>query len=219
MPSWSDVVLMSDEAVTSVQLRDSGAALVDSFGVLPYTGRHSDGRWLRRPVLERLADAAAALPRDLVLALNEGWRSPALQEHYFERYRARLAAEHPDADPAVVRRLASRFVSPPEVAPHTAGAAVDVLLLSPEGVVLDVGCPVDASPEASGGRCYTEHPGVTGEAAALRTELVRALSGAGLVNYPTEWWHWSWGDRYWAQATGAAYAVLGPIRREDPAEA
>jgi len=24
------------------------------------------------------------------------------------------------------------------------------------------------------------------------------LAGAGLVNYRTQWWHWSFGDRYWA---------------------
>jgi D-alanyl-D-alanine dipeptidase len=211
--TWDDVVLMSDPAVTSVAVVDSGAPLVDTAGVVAFTGDTDDARFLRQPVLDRLADAAAALPRDLVLALNEGWRPPALQRSYFERYAARLAADRPGTDPAEVHRLASRFISPPEVAPHTAGAAVDVLLTTPEGVVLDVGCPLDASPEESGGRCYTAHPDVTGEAGALRGELVRAMSGAGLVNYPTEWWHWSWGDRYWARATGASYAVLGPVGR------
>ena len=37
------------------------------------------------------------------------------------------------------------------------------------------------------------------------------LGGAGLVNYPTEWWHWSYGDRYWALVTGAAHALYGPV--------
>ena len=39
-----------------------------------------------------------------------------------------------------------------------------------------------------------------------------ALRGAGLVNYPTEWWHWSYGDRYWALLTGAGHALYGPVR-------
>jgi D-alanyl-D-alanine dipeptidase len=30
------------------------------------------------------------------------------------------------------------------------------------------------------------------------------------VNYPTEWWHWSFGDRYWAYATGAGRSHYGP---------
>ena len=37
--------------------------------------------------------------------------------------------------------------------------------------------------------------------------LGEALTSAGMVNYPTEWWHWSYGDRYWAFGTGAAHAV------------
>ena len=37
------------------------------------------------------------------------------------------------------------------------------------------------------------------------------LGGAGLVNYPTEWWHWSYGDRYWALLTGAPAALYGPV--------
>lgn len=207
-------MLMSDDVVTSIAMAESGVRLVDTAEVVPFTGEAAESRLLRQPVLDRLADAAAALPDDLVLALHEGWRPPALQRLYFERYRDHLIDSRPELAADVAHRLASRFVSPPQVAPHTAGAAVDVLLLSPEGAVLDVGCPIDASPEVSGGRCYTGHPDVGGEALLLRRELVRAMSGAGLVNYPTEWWHWSWGDRYWAHVSGASYAVLGPVSPE-----
>jgi D-alanyl-D-alanine dipeptidase len=38
---------------------------------------------------------------------------------------------------------------------------------------------------------------------------------AGLINYPTEWWHWSFGDRYWALLTAAPHALYGPIDREE----
>ena len=37
------------------------------------------------------------------------------------------------------------------------------------------------------------------------------LTWSGFVNYPTEWWHWSYGDRYWALTTGAAAALYGPV--------
>jgi D-alanyl-D-alanine dipeptidase len=46
-----------------------------------------------------------------------------------------------------------------------------------------------------------------------------ALSGAGLVNYPTEWWHWSYGDRYWALVTGAPTTRYGPVRLDAAAAA
>lgn len=211
--TWDDVVLISDDAVTTIPVVERGDALVDSTGTLGWTGPNPDpvARWVRAPLLERLADAAASLPGDLRLGLNEGYRLPAVQARFFERYSARLRRLDPAADEQAVYRLASRFVSPPGFAPHTAGAAADVLLTTPEGDILDVGCPLDATPEESGGRCYTDHPDVTGEALLLRRELVRALSGAGLVNYPTEWWHWSFGDRYWALVTGGPHALFGPV--------
>jgi D-alanyl-D-alanine dipeptidase len=40
------------------------------------------------------------------------------------------------------------------------------------------------------------------------------MTGAGFVNYPSEWWHWSYGDRYWAVVTGEPHAIYGPVEEE-----
>jgi hypothetical protein len=32
----------------------------------------------------------------------------------------------------------------------------------------------------------------------------------GRSNYPQEWWHWSYGDRYWAFQTSAEVTLYGP---------
>ena len=46
--------------------------------------------------------------------------------------------------------------------------------------------------------------------------LAKALHTAGLVNYPTEWWHWSYGDRYWAMASACRYfSKAGEMALED----
>lgn len=73
-----------------------------------------------------------------------------------------------------------------------------------------MGTRVNASPEESDGACYTDAGNISHEARANRRVLGDALTAAGLVNYPTEWWHWSYGDRYWALATGAGSALYGP---------
>jgi D-alanyl-D-alanine dipeptidase len=39
------------------------------------------------------------------------------------------------------------------------------------------------------------------------------MSTAGFLNYPTEWWHFSYGDRYWALDTGEQTAIYGPRDR------
>ena len=35
-----------------------------------------------------------------------------------------------------------------------------------------------------------------------RRRLFWAMSEAGFVNYPGEWWHFCYGERLWAQVTG-----------------
>jgi D-alanyl-D-alanine dipeptidase len=169
---------------------------------------------VRESVASRLLVAATVLPAGLSLVLNEGYRLPSVQRRYFESYAATLAGLDPTLDDAEVHRLASRFVSPPDLAPHTTGAAVDVLLVREDGTPVDVGCPINASPEDSDGRCYTWHPHVTGSALDHRRALVEAMTTAGFVNYPTEWWHWSFGDRYWAMVTGAPAALYGVVEQD-----
>ncbi|BDR54317.1 hypothetical protein KIMH_04280 [Bombiscardovia apis] len=52
-------------------------------------------------------------------------------------------------------------------------------------------------PEAPRNLPYTECPYVSEDAQANRKLLADAMSAAGFVNYPSEWWHWSYGDAYW----------------------
>jgi D-alanyl-D-alanine dipeptidase len=126
-------------------------------------------------------------------------------------YAAQVRAAHPGLPVDELERLTSRFVAPVDVAPHVAGAAVDLTLADACGDDLDLGTPIDATPEQSDGRCYFAAAGIGADARAHRDLLRRVLEGRGLVNYPTEWWHWSFGDRYWALLTGAAHATYGPV--------
>ena len=201
------VLLLSDPRVAAVPLRETGEPLVR----LP---RHlSPGRVpVRRGLADRLALAATRLPAGIGLRVVEGHRSAADQQAIVASYSAELRALHPGIGEAELRVLSSRFVSPLEVAPHVAGAAVDLTLVDACGDDLDLGTPIDATPEQSDGRCWTAADGIGADARAHRDLMAHALGGAGLVNYPTEWWHWSYGDRYWALATGADHALYGPLR-------
>ncbi|MQY12637.1 D-alanyl-D-alanine dipeptidase [Streptomyces sp. RB5] len=217
----SDVVLMSDPRVAAVPVEECGEPLVDLRvdGRLLLDGRKevdSGGAqlWLRRGVLERLVEAQGTLPDGLRLLFVEGYRPPALQRRYFEGYARELREARPEWSAEEVRTAASRYVSPPEIAPHSAGAAVDLTLADGDGRELDLGTRMNANPEESAGACYTAAANISAEAAANRAVLGAALVGAGLVNYPTEWWHWSYGDRYWALGTGAAAACYGPVELE-----
>ncbi|MFF3641607.1 M15 family metallopeptidase [Streptomyces sp. NPDC002564] len=217
---------MADPRVAAIPVRECGERLVDvrrpggaaagrgGRGLLVDARKQegSDARFtlVREGVLHRLLRAEALLPDGLRLLFVEGYRPPWLQRRYFEEYAEQLRALHPDRQDAEIHVAASRYVSPPDIAPHSAGAAVDLTLADADGRELDLGTRMNADPEESRGACYTGADTIGAEARAHRTILGTALTQAGLVNYPTEWWHWSYGDRYWALSSGASSARYGP---------
>ena len=212
----SEIILMSDARVAAIPVEECGEPLVDVSDVLLVDDRKNKDShggaelYLRQGVLDRLLEAQALLPEGLRLLFVEGYRPPALQRRYFEGYGDSLRAANPDWPADRIRTAASRYVSPPEIAPHSAGAAVDLTLADSGGRELDMGTPMNANPEQSDGACYTGADNITAEARAHRAVLGKVLGAAGLVNYPTEWWHWSYGDRYWALMSGAPAGLYGP---------
>ena len=209
-----NIVLMSDRRVAAIPVADCGEPLVDVRGTLLVDDRRADpaGAFahLRQGVLDRLLYAQSLLPEGLRLLFIEGYRPPDLQQQYFEQYADELRTANPTWPHDQVHEAASRYVSPPEIAPHSAGAAVDLTLVDADGHELDMGTRVNASPEESDGACYTSANSISPQARTNRTTLANALSTAGLVNYATEWWHWSHGDRYWALMAQQPAALYGP---------
>lgn len=210
------MLLIADPRVAAVEVRECGEPLVDvrTCGVLHVDHRYGDaeGAWtqLRRGVARRLVAAAARLPDELRLLLVEGYRPPAVQARYFSEHLDDLRAAHPGWTQQRLRTEASKHTAPPEVGPHPCGAAVDVTLCTGDGEELELGTRVNATPEESDEACFTDASNISPVARRHRRVLSTALAAEGLVNYPPEWWHWSFGDRYWAYTTGGGVARYGP---------
>ncbi|MFF0367270.1 M15 family metallopeptidase [Micromonospora sp. NPDC005087] len=211
------MILLSDPRVAAVPSADDGDPLVDLRELpeqrLDRRAADPSGAYarLRAGVADRLLAAQRALPAGVRLLVIEGYRPYQAQLVIFTGYREELRRRHPDWSPERLHRETTKFVSPVEVAPHSTGGAVDLTLCTDDGVELDLGTAVDATPEDSANACFTDAPTIDGAARRHRQIMVDALGGAGLVNYPTEWWHWSYGDRYWAVTTGAPRTRYGPV--------
>jgi D-alanyl-D-alanine dipeptidase len=208
------MVLLSDPQVTQIAVQECGEPLVDlrDIDALRLDARLADSAGafarLRIGVVDRLVTAQTLLPPGVRLLVVEGYRPMELQRRYFQEHVRRLRDSTPEADEATLRRLASRYISPPEFAPHVAGAAVDLTLCTIDGEEQWMGTEVNDTDTTS---CHTDSPEVSAEARTNRLRLDAALRPLGLVNYPSEWWHWSYGDRYWAYVTRASHACYGPI--------
>ncbi|MFI5842728.1 M15 family metallopeptidase [Catenuloplanes sp. NPDC051500] len=216
MEDKQSMILLSDPAIAAVPQQDNGEELVDARDLLRVDARAAEptGRYalMRRGLAERLVTAQAALPDGLSLLVIEGYRPYDAQLAIFTGYRDELRRRYPDWPVARLHVETSKFVSPVEVAPHSTGGAVDLTLCDAEGRELDMGTVVDATPDDSADACFTAATNIPDAAVTNRTIMGNALLEAGLINYPTEWWHWSYGDRYWALMTDAPTTIYAPIR-------
>ena len=199
-------ILLSDPRVRAVPVVESGEPVVRLPGDISPAGA-----LVRATLAQRLLAADAMLPAGVRLRVVEGHRPMSSQQAIITAYAAEVRAAHPGVSAAELERLTSRFVAPLDVAPHVAAAAGDLTLVDICGEELDLGTPIDATPEQSEGRCWFAAAGIGADARAHRELLSRVLGAQGLVNYPTEWWHWSHGDRYWALVIGASHATYGPV--------
>lgn len=177
---------------------------------------------VRRSVAEMLCQASRALPGDVRLGVVEGWRAPHIQRRMYLATWCRFKELHPEWSNVTLKRVVNRFSAPMNLRvppPHTTGGAVDVLLLAPDGTMLDHSSPYDPFDPKS---APFAAPGLSDTARHTRETLAAALLAAGLTNYPSEFWHWSYGDQGWAYRNGkptALYAAITPPKYcPDPAE-
>jgi D-alanyl-D-alanine dipeptidase len=200
-----------------VRIVECGEALVDFLELCPELVFDRDRFLYRRETLlrtsvaERLCRAARCLPEGYRLAVIEGWRAPHIQRRMYRALWNRFQHEHPDWSETRLKRVVNRFSAPMDrrvPPPHTTGGAVDVMLADASGAVLDHSSPYDPFDMH---QCSLDAPGLSETARKTRTILAKALLRGGLTNYPSEYWHWSYGDQGWAYRGGHPNAIYGAI--------
>ena len=120
-------ILLSDPRVSAIPVLDGGEPLI------PLDATFGPARALvRQGLAERLLRAQAALPPGTALRVVEGHRTIARQREIIAAYTVEVRVAQPGVSPSELERLTSRFVAPVGVAPHVAGAAVDLTLIGPD---------------------------------------------------------------------------------------
>lgn len=205
-----DIVLISDPRILAIPIHDNGEPLVD-LADFPDIALSTKRKLLypgfskvRETLAQKLYEARKDLPRGWRFLFEEGYRPLSLQKRWFDDYCAKLRTLHPHMDDTQLHQEATKYVAPPDnVPPHSTGGAIDVTLLDENENEVDMGSTSDDTPDKNGDANYTFSRNITTGQATNRKILVEVMTQAGFVNYPTEWWHWSYGDRYWALDQGA----------------
>lgn len=135
-----------------------------------------------RPVYGRAAcylhaDAAQRLEKAIALA-----RALDLRLRIFDTFRPSEAqwalwAARPDPE---------FLADPRQGSPHSRGVAVDLTLVAPDGMALDMGTDFDAFTPLS----HHGHTGIPPAAQRNRLLLLGLMTAAGWDFYANEWWHY-----------------------------
>ena len=204
-----------------IPIIESGEELVDFLELCPALildrprFKYTRAAVVRKTVAERLCAAAGHLPPGYRLAVLEGWRPPYIQRRMYLRMWEQFRAERPEWSENHLRRVVNRYTAPlnPRVPPpHTTGGAVDVFLADSKGRLLDHASPFsDFDPDGFS----FDAPGISEKAREHRRILADSLLAGGLTNYPSEYWHWSYGDQGWAYRGGHSHAIYGTIQPDN----
>ena len=189
-------------------------SLVDEKDGIFFNERYTKDRRIRSYVYGLLKKAKAALPAGYNFVIYEAYRSKADQIKVWNEVMERRKKEHPhlDENSEELIMLCNLVVANPyrQGSGHQSGAAVDISLVNDKGVEYDMGGIV----RGFGDEAPFHSQLISVEARKNRLILRNAVESVGLVCYPTEWWHYSFGDRLWSRVTGSKLAIFSKIDSE-----
>ena len=145
---------------------------------------------------------------------------------------------------AVIRGFVSDPIPDREIPPvHTTGGAIDLTILDADGMELEMGTDFDAFTEKTRTDYFEASPMVektekcpkcfestlitdAGKKADLGIErwlrirenrrlLYGLMTDAGFTNLPSEWWHYDYGDRFWAYYNQCPAIYGGVFTKEE----
>ena len=167
-----------------------------------YIASHPDfSLELRQGVAGRLLIAQKYLPPHWKLILKAGFRPYEVQTHLLESFIKESKKTNPDWSEAKLLCNARIYVADPKVCcpPHVTGGAVDVEILNyHNGQYVDMGCRANAGREIA----YLFNPSLTRSQHDNRQTLLHAMLKAEFAPVASEWWHFQYGETYWAAFYG-----------------
>ncbi len=176
-----------------------------------FNTRYTSIRQVRTYIYELLKRAKTLLPEGTHFVVYEGYRPMASQIVLWNEVVRRMKAENPliNPDSEEFIALCDRYAANPyrQGSGHQSGAAVDITIADDNGKEYDMGGEV----RGFGEYADFDYPNISEEAKQNRRILRNALESVGLVNYPAEWWHYSFGDRLWARLTGSKLAIFAKL--------
>lgn len=171
---------------------------------------------VRGTVAQKLKAIQNLLPKNMNLVLTSGIRPLSIQKEIFDNFFTKYKNENPNWTNKKIREETRKIVSPPEKSPpHSTGGAIDLTIYK-NGRPLDMGCKIPLeidteNPDIS--KFPTKTKKITNKQKENRGLLIEVMSKNGFVNLESEWWHWSYGDKYWAVKKRKRFAIYSSVNK------
>jgi len=221
-----NIILLADPAVLAVPVHENNEPLIDltqqkeiAYDLTAFVPENPHYTKIRKTVYDKLKQAQATLPQGLKFSVYQGYRSLETQQSIFEYRYSELRKASPKMTHEQLFKKTTQFASPvinldgtKNIPPHSTGGAIDVYLIDEKGKAVDMGILLqDAHKDLESIYCKTDSNAISEQAKEYRRIMSKALEAVGFVNYPMEYWHWSYGDRYWAYQTQHKYALYHSV--------
>lgn len=166
--------------------------------------------YLREEIIERLKQAQKKLPNGYHLWLANTTRTKKIVLELYAMYIKKFKSENPKMSIKEVDLKVRNILAVPDdpIPPgHMTGAAVDVLLADKNGNLLPM--KIDKNKVPNEIQSFTFYPNLPKEQKKNRKILYETMSSVGFNNYFREFWHYSYGDAYWAVRRKNKVAIYG----------
>jgi D-alanyl-D-alanine dipeptidase len=194
------------EELVDLKNIDSSILLEIQKDNIPYTGNTI---FVRETVAKKLKSIQEKLKElGLGLKITDGYRPIEVQESYWNRRQEKDKKEHPELSGEALENFSIKFTAKPEYAYHTTGGAVDLTIIDFETKKeLDMGIPIDHFSE----KAYSHYTKLPENVLANRKLLFAFMDNHGFYNFPSEWWHFSYGTLDWALYYKKPHAIYKSI--------
>lgn len=166
--------------------------------------------YLRKTVAEMILRAGKELPRGMAFVIGDAWRPQYIQEEITKRFIKRFSKKYPNWPKDKIIKEVKKYVAPSNgkyASGHMTGGAVDLRLLKNGKKV-----PMKSSKLTYQENAKSFQLKIPQYIQKNRNIMFVALKKAGLSNHPKEYWHWSYGDIWWAKRNQKKMAIYGAIK-------
>ncbi len=217
---------IADPEILSIPITECNEPVVDIknyddilFGTPPeHPSTEPDYTKIRESVYRKICAAQKDLPKGLRFRLYEGYRSLAVQKMLFDQQFKKTEQKIPHASYEEKFHETTRLVSSVlnldgsiNIPPHNTAGAIDIEIIDSHGNLLDMGMTAAQWVDADAELCATYSTLISDKVQQNRMILLEVLEEQGFVNYPHEWWHFSYGDRYWAYYQAKKIAIYDSL--------